>query len=328
MSITHAPFFVLVAAWLVATVATAAGQGIRTESLSPGEPNTLVTVEDTLIGDEIVDYTVRAERSQIISVDLLASNASTYFNILPAGSDEALFIGSTEGNVADIPAPAAGSYRIRVYLMRSAARRGESSDYVLAVSIGRPDFADGLFGGPDYWMVAGISGGDALNVRAGPATRYVVVGKLRNGDVLRNDGCRLTGDMRWCRIRASGSGVMGWVAGRYLVETSAPRVPAMPEGGPVGNGAPFDATGFVPCAAMPDQPMRQCPFGVIRSGPGNAGVWIALGDGTERQILFEGGVPVATGPAGALDFEKSGGLFTIRVDSQRFEVPDAVVNGG
>jgi len=96
----------------------------------------------------------------------------------------------------------------------------------------------------------------------------------------------------------------------------------------VGNGTPFDATGFIPCASAPDQPMRQCPFGVIRAGPGNAGVWIALGEGRERQILFEGGVPVASGPAGTLSFEKAGDLFTVRVDAERFEIPEAVVNGG
>ena len=255
---------------LVVGLAPAQAQEVRQERLLPEGIGSLLMVEDSLTGDEIVDYRIAAEESQILSVDLLTSNAAAYFNILPAGAEAALFIGSTSGTVADIPAPAAGDYVIRVYLMRSAARRNETADYTLAVSVGRPDFADGLFGGPDYWMVSGVGG--ALNLRAGPATRYAVVSLLRNGDVLQNRGCRLTGDERWCRIRATGSGVTGWVAGRFLVETAAPRAPAVPENGPVGNGTPFDATGFIPCASVPDQPMRQCPFGVIRAGPGNAGV--------------------------------------------------------
>ena len=89
-------------------------------------------------------------------------------------------------------------------------------------------------------------------------------------------------------------GRSGWVAGRYLREAAAPRVAAVPPGGPVGNGVPFDATGTVPCATDAGQPTRPCPFGVIREGPGNAGVWIVLGDGEERQILFESGLPVTT----------------------------------
>ena len=217
---------------------------------------------------------------------------------------------------------------IRVYLMRNAARRGETANFTLGVTIGRPEYADGLSGGPDYWVVSGLTNRGSLNLRAGPATRYDIVSVLRNGNVLQNQGCRLTGQERWCRIRATGSGVMGWVAGRYLVETAAPRAPAVPENGPVGNGTPFDATGFVPCTTAPDQPIQKCPFGVIRSGAGNASVWIALGGGTERHILFENGVPVTTGPSGALRFDIVDGLYTIRVDTERYEMPEEVVNGG
>jgi hypothetical protein len=36
--------------------------------------------------------------------------------------------------------------------------------------------------------------------------------------------CRLIGGERWCEIRATHSGAMGWVAGGYLVEAAAPVV--------------------------------------------------------------------------------------------------------
>jgi hypothetical protein len=67
---------------------------------------------------------------------------------------------------------------------------------------------------------------------------------------------------------------------------------------------------------------------VIREGPGNAGVWIALGDGKERQILFEGGVPVATDGSAALGYDKDADLTLVRIGDQRYEIPDAVVYGG
>ena len=257
----------------------------------------------------------------------MTSKSANHFNVLQSGSNEALFVGSTQGTVADVRLPETGFYVIRVYLMRSAARRGERADYSLGISLGPPEFADGLSGGPDYWKVS-AGGGYALNLRAGPSTRYEAISKLRNGEVLQNRGCRLTGGERWCAIRATHSGVTGWVAGRYLVESAAPRSPTMAEGGPVGNGLPFDATGFVPCAADAGQPIRQCPFGVIREGPGNAGIWVALGDGEERQLLFESGSPVTTNSAETLRFEKTGDLFLIRVGNERFEIPDAVVSGG
>jgi uncharacterized protein YraI len=313
---------------LLGAIATAAlAQGVRTESVDLAGIDRLSLVRGTLSGREIVDYQVAGERSHILSVDLKTSNAYAYFNVLPPDSGQALFTGSTQGKVADVRLPESGLYRVRVYLMRSAARRGESADYSLGISLGRPEFADGLSGGPDYWRVS-VDGGSALNLRSGPSTRYGTTGVLRNGNVLQNRGCRLTGGERWCTIRAVGSGVTGWVAGRYLVESAPPRRPSVPDGGPAGNGVPFDATGFVRCAADAEQTLRQCPFGVVREGPGNAGVWIALGDGQERQILFEGGAPVATDPAGTLRFDKVDHSFMIRIDDERFEIPDAVVYGG
>jgi hypothetical protein len=102
----------------------------------------------------------------------------------------------------------------------------------------------------------------------------------------------------------------------------------VPEGGPVGNGTPFDATGEVPCATAEGQPTRPCLFGVVRDGPGNAGVWIALGDGRERAVLFEGGVPVAADSPEALSFEKAVDLYIVRVGTERYDIPEAVVFGG
>lgn len=71
-----------------------------------------------------------------MSVTPKTSNASNYFNVLPPGSnDEAIFIGSTSGNEWTDSLPADGEYSIRVYLMRSAARRNEAADYTLTVGI-------------------------------------------------------------------------------------------------------------------------------------------------------------------------------------------------
>jgi len=313
---------------LVAVPVDGLAQPIREQRLDITATAAPVLIEDRLIGDAIVDYLVAGQQSQILSVDMLTSNGAAYFNVLPTGSETALFVGSTSGNVADVHLSESGSYTIRVYLMRSAARRNESADYSLAVGLGGPDFADGLAGGPDFWQVTRVGGGDALNVRGGPSTRYAVIGKLRNGDVLQNRGCRLSGSQRWCSIRAVGSGVVGWVAGRYLMESAPPRRPEMPPGGPVGNGTPFDATGTVACALAPSRPMSRCLFGVIRQGPGNAGIWIAVGGGAERYFLFEAGTPVTSNTNGELSFDKLDDLYRIRIGEERYEIPEAVVYGG
>jgi len=72
---------------------------------------------------------------------------------------------------------------------------------------------------------------------------------------------------------------------------------------------------------------QQCPFGVIREGPGNAGIWIATGSG-ERHILFEQGVPVAVTPAGDFSHDRDGDSTHIGVDGEGYVIPDAVVFGG
>ena len=71
--------------------------------------------------------------------------------------------------------PASGEYTIAVFLYRSAARRGETSNFRLDVSVVgatgdvvQNDFADGLAGGPDFLQVS-VPGGGTLNLRAGPS---------------------------------------------------------------------------------------------------------------------------------------------------------------
>jgi hypothetical protein len=302
-------------------------QSTRTETVSVEAATGGTILEGRLKGEETAEYVIAGQAGQTLSVDLLSANGALYFNILPEGAQEALFVGATSSNVADIPLPASVNYVVQVYLMRSAARRDEGASYSLGIGLAGADFADGLAGGPDWWQVSGISEG-ALNIRSGPDTRYGVVGKAQNGEAAQNRGCRMTGQTRWCSIRVAGSGVQGWAAGRYLVEGAAPAIPEVPEGGPKGNGVPFDATGEVSCAMAAGAAMGSCPFGVVRDGPGNAGVWIALGGGAERAILFEGGVPVSADSPAPLSFTKDRDLFTISVGDERYQFPEALVNGG
>ncbi|MGB8146136.1 MAG: SH3 domain-containing protein [Chromatiaceae bacterium] len=85
----------------------------------------------------------------------------------------------------------------------------------------QPDYADGLAGGPDFWEVVGVPAGDTLNLRSGPSAHDRVVGEIGNGSVMRNLGCKMAGGQRWCRVGwPKDSGSQGWVAGRYLRESS------------------------------------------------------------------------------------------------------------
>jgi hypothetical protein len=120
----------------LAPTAAAADAGIRQERVQFAKGSTSAVVKGRLKGDADVDYLVRAGAGQTISVSLKPSNPSNYFNVLPPGSkDAAMFVGSTSGNSFTGVLPADGDYAVRVYLMRSAARRNEASDYTLTVAV-------------------------------------------------------------------------------------------------------------------------------------------------------------------------------------------------
>ncbi len=303
-------------------------QDIRTTPLTFEEIGQYKVINDKIVGSEMLDLEVDVDESQVISVDLSSSNTGTYFNVSAIDSEEALFVGASEGPVADVTAPKTGRYVVRTYLVRSAARRGEETSFSIGIGINQPEFADSLAGGPDFWQVSGVGEWVTLNLRNGPSTRYSIIGKLRDGDSLENQGCRLTGSDRWCSVRVNSIGSTGWVAGQFLIESSKPMTPASLGNSPTGNGRPFDATSTVSCSTRPEKAQSECVAGVVWSGLGNAGVWIALEDGDELQILFENGVPVATSPGSEFEFDEIADVYVVNIGPARFEIPKAFIFGG
>lgn len=93
------------------------------------------TVDGQLKGDKFVDYQVRAAAGQTLSVSLKASNPQNYFNVLPPGSGNVAMHVAQDGQPYKGLLPDDGDYVVRVYLMRAAARRGESSRYTLTVAV-------------------------------------------------------------------------------------------------------------------------------------------------------------------------------------------------
>jgi hypothetical protein len=110
--------------------------GIESRPLQFTKGASSATVKGSLKGDKTIDYKLRAKAGQTMSVALKTSNGANYFNVLPPGSTgEAIFVGSTGGNEWTGPLAADGEYTVRVYLMRSAARRNETANYTLTVGI-------------------------------------------------------------------------------------------------------------------------------------------------------------------------------------------------
>jgi hypothetical protein len=120
---------------LLAAPALLAVAGIRQERIQFAAGATAAKIEGRLQGDEGVDYLVRARAGQKMTVALAADHTMAYFNVLPPGSEEAMFVGSVAGARLEGELPADGDYTVRVYLLRAAARRGESAKFTLDVAV-------------------------------------------------------------------------------------------------------------------------------------------------------------------------------------------------
>jgi hypothetical protein len=92
------------------------------------------TVQGRIRGYEMVDYLVTARAGQRMTVRFGTRGRFTYFVVRAPGSEENLYDG-TSGGTAQLTLPTTGVYRIRVFQMRNAARRGERSTYSLTIAV-------------------------------------------------------------------------------------------------------------------------------------------------------------------------------------------------
>ena len=127
----------------VSSLAARAEGDIRTERVHFAKGATSAVVEGTITGYQTFDYVLGASKGQSMNVSMATKNTATYFNILAPGETEvAFFNGSVSENQFEGVLPATGDYKIRVYMMRSAARRNEKANYRLEMIVsGKPQAA-------------------------------------------------------------------------------------------------------------------------------------------------------------------------------------------
>lgn len=125
----------LLAVSLISVPVFAQQSDSRQEVVQFQKGSTHASLKGQIKGYERVDYQVRARAGQSMTVDFKPSKSSAYINVLPPESEEALFVGSVSGNHYEGALPTDGVYRVRVYLMRNAARRNEVAKYSLGISV-------------------------------------------------------------------------------------------------------------------------------------------------------------------------------------------------
>jgi hypothetical protein len=126
----------LLAALLAGGTPSLLAEDIRQEKVhfQPGASS--ATVEGRIKGDQTVDYVLSVREGQFMNASMATDNKASYFNILAPGESEvAMFNGSIGENQFEGVLPQTGDYRIRVYMMRSAARRNEVANYRLEMIV-------------------------------------------------------------------------------------------------------------------------------------------------------------------------------------------------
>jgi heat shock protein HslJ len=189
-------------------------------------------------------------------------------------------------------------------------------------------------GGPRNWEVSSVS--RAVNLREQPSTSARIVGSYRPGTILDNLGCRQAGRRHWCDVQRLGGGPRGYVSSEFLKPAVSPdgSVATGPDDSPLRAGeGKFDATGNLSCGQHAGQAMTQCEFGVARAGGGYATVVVKRPDGRSRAIFLRMGKPIGADTSQADGYPefratKESVLNLIRIGTERYEIPDAVVLGG
>ena len=188
-------------------------------------------------------------------------------------------------------------------------------------------------GGPRRWQVTAAGG---VRMHTAPATDAPFVETLAEGAILSNLGCARDGQRVWCNVQPLRGRLRGYVLAGFLQ-------PARGPDGTVPMGfddsllrarkGDFDASGEIPCAQIRGEPMGACRVAVARGGGGDATVVVTFANGFKRMLSFVHGefIRADTTMSGSgfdTDWRLEGGLHFIRVDDQRYELPDALVFGG
>ena len=128
-------FFLL---WTGSALAADSDQTVKAVSFKPGSKGT--TLQGQIRGRQYVDYQLRAAAGQTLKASFKSAHRAAYFNLLPPESrDAAMYVGQDDDKHFEGLLPTDGLYTLRVYLMRSAARRNEAASYTLEISVtGKP----------------------------------------------------------------------------------------------------------------------------------------------------------------------------------------------
>lgn len=95
------------------------------------EPGVMRSFDDEIVEYEVAAYIVPLRQGQTLQVLLVSNNASNCFDIHAPGVTKPVYVGSESGNSCRWTAARAGDHIVKVFLLRLAARDGQSAKFTL-----------------------------------------------------------------------------------------------------------------------------------------------------------------------------------------------------
>lgn len=187
-------------------------------------------------------------------------------------------------------------------------------------------------GGVRRWQVAAPGG---FHLHNAPSSVAKVIATIPQAAILSSFGCVDVENEVWCEVRPFRGGPRGFMQAAGLQ-------PAQGPDGVVATGIDdserrarkhdFDAKGVIPCAQERGQEMGECNAEVARGGGRDATVVVTFPNGFARRLYFVHGEFVSasstmSGSGIDTDWRVENGLHEIRVDDQRYELPEILVFG-
>jgi len=212
---------VLASLLMFCTTTVWAEAGIQQEQIQFSKGKSGTQVNGKIKGRQTLDYQLRANAGQTMTVDFKGSKPTAYFNILSPGNDDrVIFLGSSAGYNFKGELPADGVYTIRLYLMGNAKDSNQTVSYTLKVNIANgqnrsnskaikaSDF-------PQDSYVEIISKGQ-LNLLSEPSMGESTAGQVSEGRLMQVQKCE-SNDGLWCLVQAhNDANLRGWVKAQNL----------------------------------------------------------------------------------------------------------------
>ena len=94
-------------------------------------------IKGRISGEQTADYPLNLQEGQTLTVKLTTPHTSTHYLLMPPAGEEVLHNSALDGNQYQGVTKQSGEYRVRVYLLNAAAKRGETAKYNLKISTGQ-----------------------------------------------------------------------------------------------------------------------------------------------------------------------------------------------